>query len=256
MCGVCSDPRLHFSYQFNVCLRSGICILATTTCLWTITRCSATGLLTIGCEWLRRLCLGCVKRAPTHGSVAQHFCALCDFSLAILFLNTSTCFAQLFGVGVPLLLRRSMLGARSQGQRIHVSVARKVAEDHGIPEADAADALAYVSTQQRFAFLSAGFRPGYLHWHVSCPLLASHASRAGTLRAHRRPSPLIAAGSRGTCSANCFSFLWFAPAVLRGHVLSGLDLVLADACLLPPDHRFLRPRPAGWHRLRCAGPRC
>ena len=99
-------------------------------------------------------------------------------------LNTSTCFAQLFGVGVPLLLRRSMLGARSQGQRIHVSVARKVAEDHGIPEADAADALAYVSTQQRFAFLSAGFRPGYLHWHVSCPLLASHASRAGTLRAH------------------------------------------------------------------------
>ena len=198
-----------------------------------------------------------VCEARSHAMVVWHsiFAPCATLHWRFLFLNTSTCFAQLFGVGVPLLLRRSMLGARSQGQRIHVSVARKVAEDHGIPEADAADALAYVSTQQRFAFLSAGFRPGYLHWHVSCPLLASHASRAGTLRAHRRPSPLIAAGSRGTCSANCFSFLWFAPAVLRGHVLSGLDLVLADACLLPPDHRFLRPRPAGWHRLHCAGPR-
>ena len=206
-------------------------------------------------DWLRvaAVLVLVVREARSH-AVALSLRALCDLRWRLLFLNTY--FAQLFGVGVPLMLRRSMLGARSQGQRIHVSVARKVAEDHGIPEADAADALAYVSTQQRFAFLSAGFRPGYLHWHVSCPLLASHASRAGTLRAHRRPSPLIAAGSRGTCSANCFSFLWFAPAVLRGHVLSGLDLVLADACLLPPGHRFLRPRPAGWHRLRRAGPRC
>ena len=72
---------------------------------------------------------------------------------------------------MPLLLRRKMLEARPQGQRAHAYVARKIAEDHGISDADAADALADVATQQRFAFLSAGFRPRYLHWHAVPPPL-------------------------------------------------------------------------------------
>ena len=75
---------------------------------------------------------------------------------------------------MPLLLRRKMLDARPQGHGAHAYVARKVAEDHGISDTDAADALADVVTQQRFAFLSAGFRPRYLHWHV----VASRASSA------------------------------------------------------------------------------
>ena len=86
-----------------------------------------------------------------------------------LFLNTSTWFAQLFGVGVPLLLRRTMLGLRPQGQHAHVHVTRKIADDHNISEADAANVLADVDTQQHFAFLSAGFRSRYLHWYVASP---------------------------------------------------------------------------------------
>ena len=61
-----------------------------------------------------------------------------------------------------------MLGAHPQGQLASANVARKIAEDHNISDADAADALADVTTQQRFAFLSAGFRPHYLHWCVAC----------------------------------------------------------------------------------------
>ena len=80
---------------------------------------------------------------------------------------------------MPLLLRRKMLDARPQGQSALTYVARKIAEDHGISDTDAADALADVVTQQRFAFLSAGFRPQYLHWHV----VASRASFIVTLRA-------------------------------------------------------------------------
>ena len=87
---------------------------------------------------------------------------------------------------MPLLLRRKMLDARPQGQSALTYVARKIAEDHGISDTDAADALADVATQQRFAFLTAGFRPQYLHWHV----VALRAPCAFTLRADCRSPPL------------------------------------------------------------------
>ena len=57
-----------------------------------------------------------------------------------------------------------MCAAAQEG--LDAYVARQVALDHNISVDDAADALADVTTQQRFAFLTAGFRPRYLHWHV------------------------------------------------------------------------------------------